>query len=244
MKQRERTTRELLARAALYRWLARGFAYPEAGHAREMARAFARLDHALLGEILPPRLVKALARTGRAWRGRADAELAAEYVRLFLGGGPVMLHETAYGDARRIAGRTAELADIGGFYAAFGFTLSESDPDLPDHLCAELEFHSLLLVKQAYALARGWLSKAGLARAAARTFLEQHLGRWVGAFRSSLQEHHTGSYLDLADAVEALVEAECRRLRARPTAFTGRLPHDTMQEDSLTCPRAVHAAAR
>lgn len=238
MKQHARHARELLARAALYRWLARGFAYPDTGHTREMARAYARLDHALLREMLPPRLVKALARTGRAWRGRTDAELAADYVRLFLGSGPVALHETAYGDAQRLAGRTVELADVSGFYLAFGVKLAERDPDLPDHASVELEFLSLLLLKEAYALARGRLASYRIARDAAAAFLRDHLGRWLGALHRRLEEHAPASpYAVLAALAEPLVAHECRRRRVSPVPAEGPLPPDVMQAETFTCPR-------
>ena len=240
MKKRHRAEKQaqaLLARAAVFRLLACGFAYPAESHVRAMNQAFARLYESDGFAGFSPRLALSLTRAQRAWHGTEDENTKKEYMRLFLGNGAVSLHETAYGDGRRIAGRPVELADIGGFYAAFGFALSESDPDLPDHLCAELEFYSLLLVKQAYALSRGWLPKAHIAREAAKAFLEQHLGRWIGALKSSLQENNAIPYLDLADAVETIVEAECRRLCVQPTPFIGRLPHDAMQDEPLVCPR-------
>ena len=240
MKTRHKTDKqaqELLARAAVFRLLARGFAYPAEGHAREMQQAFARLYEADRSTRFVPRVSLALTRAQQEWRHADGNETSREYMRLFLGSGPVSLHETAYGDGRRIAGRPVELADISGFYAAFGFALSESDPDLPDHLCAELEFYSLLLVKQAYAILRGWLPKAHIAREAAKTFLEQHLGRWIGTLKTSLQENNALLYLNLADAVETLVETESKRLRVQPAPFTGSLPRDVMQDESFVCPR-------
>ncbi|MBI5783804.1 MAG: molecular chaperone TorD family protein [Gammaproteobacteria bacterium] len=239
---KDKQAQELLARAAVFRLLARGFAYPAEDHVRAMNQAFARLYESGRFTGFSPRLALSLTRAQRAWRCTDDENAKKEYVRLFLGSGPVSLHETAYGDGRRIAGRPVELADIGGFYAAFGFALSESDPDLPDHLCAELEFYSLLLVKEAYALSRGWLPKAHIAREATKTFLEQHLGRWIGALKSSLQEHIAVPYLDQVNAVETIVEAECKRRRAQPAPFTGRLPPDVMQEESFACPRETAAA--
>ncbi|MCR4346635.1 MAG: molecular chaperone TorD family protein [Sulfuricaulis sp.] len=237
-QQAEEQAQKLLARAAVFRLLARGFAYPAEGHGHEMQRDFARLYEADRYTRFTPPVALALTRAQQGWRHADGNETSREYMRLFLGSGPVSLHETAYGDGRRIAGRPVELADINGFYAAFGLTLSESDPDLPDHLCTELEFYSLLLVKESYALTRGWLSRARLAREAAKTFLEQHLGRWTEPLRASLQEHNGGLYLDLANAVAATVEAECKRLRVQPLPFIERLPPDVMQDESFVCPRA------
>lgn len=225
---------ELLIRAASFKWLARGFAYPAPGHTQELERMYRDLDAAARRRL--PRLARQVQAALHGQRTIPPDELAARYLRLFLGNGPVSLHETAYGDGRRIAGRPVELADINGFYAAFGFVLSADEPDLPDHLCAELEFYSLLLVKEAYALSRRWLPQTRIARAAARAFLGQHLGRWIGPLKASLLENNGSLYLDLADTVETVVEAECKRLRVQPTPFTGRLPRDVMQDDSIVCP--------
>jgi DMSO reductase family type II enzyme chaperone len=234
-KQRNERAQDMLRRGALFKWLAHGFAYPSPGHSEGLAQAFRDLGKAPRQNF--PRLARHMKATLHWQTGMAEADLMAEYMRLFLGSGPVSLHETAYGDGRRIVGRPVELADISGFYLAFGFALSEDEPDLPDHLCTELEFYSLLLVKEAYALARGWLPQAHIARAAAKAFLEQHLGRWIGALKSSLQENRAAPYLDLADVIEAIVEAECKRLHVQPIPFTERLPHDVMQDESLVCPQ-------
>lgn len=236
---RREPTAGLLTRAALLKAIARGFAYPENGHARAMHHDLARLRDPGAREF-SPRLRLRLARAARAWRAAGDGACAAEYMRLFLGSGPVSLHETAYGDGRRIAGRPAELADINGFYNAFGFTVSAVDPDLPDHLCAELEFASLLLLKQGYARHQPNPAHAALARAAAREFLAQHLGRWVGALAAALAANQAASpYAELAALLVATVSAECRRARVTPELAEGRLPHDAMQDESFVCPRTA-----
>jgi DMSO reductase family type II enzyme chaperone len=237
------STEALLARAALWRVLARGFAYPEDGHARALAKDFARLRDSDGAREFSPRLHRHIARAARAWRAAGDGACAAEYMRLFLGSGPVSLHETAYGDGRRIAGRPAELADIAGFYSAFGFAVSAAAPDLPDHLCAEIEFASLLLLKQAYARTQPNPAHAALTRAAAREFLAQHLGRWAGALAAAIAANRAAApYAELAALLTETVTVECRRARAAPELAAGRLPHDAMQEDSFVCPRAGAAA--
>lgn len=236
-------TEELLARAALFRALARGFAYPEDGHARALARDFARLRAGGGAREFSPLAARVLARAARAWRSANDGACAAGYMRLFLGSGPVSLHETAYGDGRRIAGRPAELADLNGFYHAFGFTIGQNAPDLPDHLAVELEFLSLLLVRESYAVDRRLRPQARVTAEAAATFLEHHLGRWVGAFAQAMAEAGAGSpYHELAALCVAAVDAECRRRRARPHSVPGRLPPDVMQSETLTCPQAAGMA--
>ncbi len=223
-----------LSRAALLRALAEAFAYPRPASAPRIAAQFGACEAAA-----SPALAHALARARAAWRSAGAERLASQYARLFLGSGPVSLHETAYGDGRRIAGRAAELADIAGFYTAFGFKLSEDDPDLPDHIAAELEFCSLLLVKLASAGGRGWSARRAVTERALRRFVEDHFGRWAGALAAEIGAHAPGGpYAALAGLLPAAAREEVRRLRARPTSLRGRLPRDFMQADDFSCPAA------
>ncbi|MEO5355558.1 MAG: molecular chaperone TorD family protein [Magnetococcus sp. XQGC-1] len=172
------------------------------------------------------------------WETTGDEPLEQEHMRLFLGSAPCSLHETAYGDGRRMAGKPHELSDIRGFYKAFGLTLSETEPSLPDNLATEMEFYSLLLLKQAYAIEEGWQEQREVTEDAARKFLEQHLGRWTGTFAAGLVEHDAGAaYRTLGAVVAAVVAGECARLNVQPELLSGRLSGDVMQEDVLVCPR-------
>ncbi len=232
---KSRQPQDMLATAAALHMLALGFAYPNAGHKRTLMKVLARLDR--------PSAAPRTMRLRRALAATNDGELQAEYGRLFLGSGTCPLHETAYGDGRRIAGRAHELSDINGFYSAFSVEVSRSDPDLPDHVSAELEFYSMLLLKLAYAQTRRHNPGRAIILTAARRFLEQHLGRWVGALAATVMEHSVAPfYRALAQALEQLIVAECRRLRVRPAPTTRHLLHDEMQQDSFICPRAAAAA--
>ncbi len=240
MNRENSKAKTLLTRAALYRLLARAFAYPSPGHVAEVREAFAALSSELergqgpLGRYLP--------RARRAWRQAEEEILSAGYLRLFATGGPVRLHETAYGDARRFAGREVELADLNGFYAAFGFGLSQTDPDLPDHFSVELEFLALLLVKEAWARMRGWRRESHVTADAVSRFLEQHLGRWLEPLGFALDDAGAGSpWRELADLASAAVEDECRQRRVRPQPFAGVFAPDVMQAESFTCPQAEAA---
>lgn len=234
----------MLVRAALLRLVALAFAYPAPGHGAAVRREFARLGRAEGMDDLPAHLRRAFKRAQLAWQGAAAEDLGPAYLRLFAPNGAASLHEAAYGDGRRIAGRAAELADISGFYLAFGFAPSASDPDLPDHLCSELEFLSGLLVKQAYARNQGWTISSLRTRAAEKAFLKQHIGRWVRTFRANLAEVPvTSPYGELAELAAAAVEAECRNLGAVPQSMQGRTPADFMQADEFDCPLATPPAA-
>ena len=237
----ERQVEALLHRAAVFRVLALSFADPSPGHRQAVVEELARLteagEHGHGGE---PTWLNCLTEVRRAWLG-ADAALAAgEYDRLFHRQAQCPAHETAYGDGRRMGGRPAELADIRGFYEAFGVQPSSSDPELPDHLAAELEFYGVLLIKTAYAWAQGLEQERHVTEAASKAFLEDHLGRWVAAFRDALVEAGAKApYPQTARLVEAVIEDECRRLQASPRPAEARPPSDPLGDDEpLTCPMA------
>ncbi len=237
----ERQVEALLHRAAVFRVLALGFADPSPGHRQAVVEELARLseagEHGHGGE--PPWLA-CLAEARRAWLETDTAVAAGEYDRLFRRQAQCPAHETAYGDGRRMGGRPAELADIRGFYEAFGVQPSSSDPELPDHLAAELEFYGVLLIKTAYAWAQGLVQERHVTEAASKAFLEDHLGRWVAAFRAALIEAGADApYPETARLVEAVIAEECRCLDASPSPAEGYLSTDPLgQDEMLTCPMA------
>jgi DMSO reductase family type II enzyme chaperone len=84
--------------------------------------------------------------------------------------------------------RTFEMADVGGFYKAFGVKLDDSGERV-DHIAAELEFMNLLAVKEAVALQEeGEGEHARVCRDASRAFLRDHLVRWAPRLGECLAE--------------------------------------------------------
>jgi TorA maturation chaperone TorD len=236
---RRQEVQRLLGEAALFRLVALGFGAPKAVRLESVRKS---LNDALAAEDLvhrEPSIVRALRGARLAWFTATPSGLSAEYLHLFMGAAVVSLHETAYGDGRRIGGRAFELADIGGFYASFGFTMHELDPVLPDHLCAECEFMSLLSIKEAYALTNGWTAQCVTTRVAANKFLEQHLGRWTSGLSSSLR-HEKGPYAfsALLHLLEMLiwVRRRARGIRYMPTNLADSTSDSF--EEGLVCLKA------
>lgn len=91
--------------------------------------------------------------------------------------GDISPYETGY-EPRPGApgGKTFQLADIAGFYRAFGF---EVKGERPDHIVPELEFMALLLAKEAYATLSGEDAGAEVCRKARESFLSEHLLVWL-----------------------------------------------------------------
>lgn len=223
--------RSALSRAAIYRVLAVAFAYPAPGHADDVARAAA--------SALPS--APAAARSALAALARTPAScetdaLAEQYVALFDRQVACPPYEGAYGPPR-MGGKAMELADIAGFYMAFGMTATGRQPDADDHIGAELEFMAALALREAWALGEGDADHARVAQHGQRAFLEDHLGRWGDAFAARVLEvRPTGFYASAARLLVAWLDAECGLLAITPDRLRG---GRAVEDDApLSCPMA------
>ena len=228
--------RAALARAAVYRALAAAFAYPAPGHAAAVAQAAARAG------AVAPMVVKAeLERLASATIAADPDALAPLYVALFDGPAACPPYEGAYGE-RQLAGKAMQLADIAGFYAAFGMAAAGAQPDVEDHVGAELEFMAALALKEGWALAGGDAGAARIARDAQRAFLDDHLARWGDAFAARvLEAAPPGLYADAARALSAWLRAECACLAVVPRPLGGPTAADP---EPFTCPMAEPTETR
>ena len=115
--------------------------------------------------------------------------------------------------------QSQEMADIAGFYRAFGFTVGGPIRERPDHLAVELEFMHLLALKEACALESGVAEHVEICRDAQGKFLQEHLGQWIGALAQSLSRSASrGPYCDLARIAAAFVLADAEHLGVKPEA--------------------------
>lgn len=226
---------ERLARAGVYRLLGRALAYPGPGDAEVLARS-ARALHASAAPALGGLLDRFAAAASRTDAG----DLAAEHVLLFHRAAPCPPYEGAWADAAQLAGKAALLADVAGFYRAFGIEPASAQPDTPDHIAAECEFMSVLALKEAWAAAASNEEALETIGAATRSFLADHLGRWAEVFAGALREASPAPYYGaLADLLAACVAADAAALGVTPAALAGPPRRDPMQdEDTFTCPMA------
>lgn len=223
-------TGDLLSRAAAFRVLAGGAMYPDAQLKQDLLQELSTVIRSASAQNHVP--VAALTKLEHAWTVADEDSLIEEYSRLFIGNDAIVPHETAYGNT----GRSAELADISGFYLAFGFDQREDQREVPDYLNMELEFYSLLLLKQAYALVQGWPDKFEITRDAAKAFLADHLGRWVTSLCERAAERQAApAYRVLFETIAELVRHECQTLAVQPAPLICGGP-DFMQDASFVCP--------
>lgn len=227
-----------LSRSAAFQALALGFTYPSGAALKQLKVQWSALPN--VSRSWPSGVRRPFQRTNRLLLDVDGEALEPEHVRLF---GPVArcpLHETAYGDAGRLLGRSASLADIAGFYLAFGMHPAGSDPHREDHIGLELEFMSLLNLKEAYAMAERWQEAVEVTRTAQQRFVQDHLGTWVDALVVQLRLCNPHPfYAALGESLCSLVRAEAKRLRASSVPVGGPVTDTLMGGDSLQCPYAA-----
>jgi TorA maturation chaperone TorD len=154
---------------------------------------------------------------------RPTEDLRAEYDRVF-GLVPTKEcppYETEYHPAAEAFLRSQQMADVAGFYRAFGLEPAHLTPERPDHVALELEFMAFLLMKKRLVGGAGdelpdaadWVQ---VADAAQRDFFRDHLAWWVPAFAAGLRRLAGGAglYTAVARVLAALLPVERSRLAA------------------------------
>jgi DMSO reductase family type II enzyme chaperone len=197
---------ELESRALLYAALAHGFDYPDELAEADSLAAMTQAIHALEDATLHA----ALQRVREAASAPAASPTPAEeHTFLFARQTPCPPYEASY-----TRGAIAyQLADIAGFYRAFGLQVAGKSGERADHICSELEFMAALCAKEALARSRGLHEQAEICRDARRAFLVEHLGRWAGQFARRIAEHaRLPYYTALADLLVALLNHEAVEL--------------------------------
>jgi TorA maturation chaperone TorD len=119
-------------------------------------------------------------------------------------------HETEYYPSAEPFFRAQQLADIAGFYRAFGLQTARDMPERPDHLALELEFMAFLLQKERLARAP---EQAGVCADAQRSFFGEHLAWWVPSFATGLRRKAgRGFYRAVGHVLAAFMPLERARL--------------------------------
>lgn len=149
-------------------------------------------------------------------------ELRSRYLHLFeTGKGHASLYETEHGRMRGMS-KGNDLADIAGFYSAFGLKLdddpanAEAQKEMLDHVAVELEFYSMLLLKQALVSESGDREGVFVVEDARKKFLADHLGRFLAAIAARPEVAADPTYGDVFRWCRDLVAKECDALGVTP----------------------------
>jgi TorA maturation chaperone TorD len=198
-----------LCRSMLCEALALGFCAPGPELAQRLASPQGSAALAAAAYLLDPELADQVRRLA----GEDLEALPLRFRRLFghTSRGPVPPYETDYGSDALFL-QPQEMADIAGFFRAFGLELSRREHQRVDHLACECEFLAFLCRKEAYALETGDEDMLAQTCKAQRLFLKDHLGRFGPAVGHRLAREDQGFYGTLGRICALFLGRECRRL--------------------------------
>lgn len=112
--------------------------------------------------------------------------------------------------------KSNELADIAGFYNAFGMEMDANAHERADHVAVQCEFMSVLALKEAHALETDNTDAQQVVSDAQRSFLTDHAGRWMPAVASRLTKADPeGFYGRLGRFFGEFIASECDRFEVR-----------------------------
>jgi TorA maturation chaperone TorD len=201
------------ARADLCRFLAACHYEPDPAFAEE------RLFDSMLDAAarLAPELADSARRLGAAFAGQDLAVLQHDHHRLFHGAPQPLAnpHQCAW-----LAGGATAAEDVAlslmGMYDEGGFEADEDESVGPDHVAVELEFLSVVMARRHEARQAGLEEIAAAWQQLADSFVNRHLGTWVGRFTAAVQAGAaTDFYRELAQLTRRFVETQAAAPPAR-----------------------------
>jgi TorA maturation chaperone TorD len=227
----------VLARGAVYRCLAQALLFPgELLGATLPQGLWLGALHAALGRLpASDMLLDALAALEIVHPTTDLVALRREYTRLF--SGTAFTDLPPYGAdylASHIFMQAQSMADVAGFYRAFGMDI-DAETERPDHISAELEFMGCLCQKEAYAAQHGLAEALDISVLAQKSFFTDHLGRWAPCFLGRFEAVTMQPFYRAVTAfAQAFLVVEAAWLLVSPEAVQA-LPTDTSPPGAFTC---------
>ncbi len=142
--------------------------------------------------------------------------------------------ELEYESSHEASFRAQRMADIGGFYRAFGVRPAREGDERCDHVSTEVEFLSLLCAREAVARDAGETEVAETCAGARGTFFHEH-GWWMPAFASLLHANSDSPFFQAAARLLAALVCAERRAHGLPPAEGVPRPNPVPAEDDAGC---------
>ena len=213
---------------ALLRLLALGLAVPTPATIDEIAALAGALADA-------PGAPDELSALGEAAVSTPLEELVAAHERLFDGDVVVPPYEGSYElDPFR---QTRQMADVAGFYRAFGAESDGPAAERVDHAGTELEFLSYLALRRVEAIQGDRVDEAERCAEVEASFLTEHAGRWLPVFFAALTDRAPGTFHHLLGGIGIrVVESElaARGLEVDRVPADRRAP-SAVEADEIEC---------
>ena len=197
----------LAVRSAIYVVLARGFSFPHQSAMDFLKRCgeTGSDGDGGIGETL--RALFEVVKT------ESIETLQGAYVRLFDPVAGIFPYESEMKNLRDFS-KVHLMADIMGFYQAFGVQPSN---ERPDHISSELEFMHYLTLKESYALRKRQMENAAVCRSAREKFFSDHVMTWTDALLEALRaragEDIAPFYAHVMDLLQLFVETEKEEIK-------------------------------
>lgn len=221
------------ARANVYRFLSLAFAYPAPDVHRELLAGIEAVRTA--AEVIGGDVAALAPEATRRLESQDRRGLATDFRKTFtFSASPdCPLKECAY-SAKHVYQEVQDLADIAGFYSAFGLEIAG---ERPDELSAELEFSGLLALKEGIARERGLKEQAKVCREGSRLFLREHLGRWAENIGRRIEVLAPGTaYAAFGGLLAAFAASEVETLKTGPVSRYQEVPNPPEPLDDEGCP--------
>ncbi|MBI3005512.1 MAG: molecular chaperone TorD family protein [Ignavibacteriales bacterium] len=180
---------EAIARSNMYKLLAKSFLYPT----REVIKDIEQNKFLTIHD---------------------QDKLEPEFNRLFahLGSAKCPPYETEFG-YENVFQKTQAMADIAGFYHAYGLDVSSTNSERVDFLSTELEFMAFLMLQEAYAREHHEVEHREICVDTQQKFLRDHVGRWARLFSTiASQSTENQFYLEASALLKKFIQSEVSRL--------------------------------
>jgi len=221
----------------IYKILSLGFAYPDEENWNMIEKMLTRNEDLFEGDLSSR--VESFNGYFIENKDRID-DIKSEYLAIFDVGRAIAPYETEY-MREKVSRKAFELADIAGFYSAFGFSVNDDNKNKEalDHMAVELEFMALLEWKEQYAKEKGQVENAEIVRDAKIKFLKEHLAKWGFLYcRQIYGLVDAVFYIRLAKILECVLALQCERYHL-DTSLSNlemtREPDSGVRSDELTC---------
>jgi len=233
----------MTGRIYLYKTLSLGFAYPQEGNWMLFEGLLSACGDLPEGELSAA--LRDFKSTFLANRRRVR-DMESEYLRIFDMGMLISPYETEYLH-EKISRKPFELADIAGFYQAFGFDVGDGAEhrEPVDHIAVELEFMALLAYKEHYAGENHQDDHLAIVREAQKKFLHEHLARWGFFYCSRIQEIECEEYYKhLGKVLHAVLTTACKTHELDVAGYEKEINRDApsgTREEELSCGQQLPA---
>jgi len=221
----------------IYKILSLGLAYPEERNLEIMVNHIRTIEDYLEDEM--SRRIVSFKKDLLKTQQKID-DIRADYLSLFDTGRKISPYETEY-MTEKVSRKPFELSDIAGFYAAFGFDVTENirNKESFDHISIELEFMSILTWKEESAREKKADEKLSIVQYARKTFFKEHLAKWGFFYCRQVCSLSKSTFLKgLAEILQFVLNLECERYMLDISLFDKEMvrePYSGVRSEELTC---------